>query len=407
MFNAKQKRLLALDGGGILGVISLQILKTIEDDLRPLSGKGDEFRLRDFFDYIGGTSTGAIIAAGLALGFSVDELIAFYKEDGPGMFRRSLSWPFHKYRRAPLAALLKKKLGTETILELQEQGKLSTDKHLLIVTQNIATDSPWPVSTNPRAKYNDTARRECNLNIGLWQLVRASTAAPYYFPPEEIELEADNPASCRKFEDGAVTPYNNPAFLLYRMATLAEYNCEWPDGEQNMMVVSVGTGDLFHPEPRVWRIGRSALSNATSVPGALMQRIAVENDTLCRTVGRCVYGSTIDSEIGSLEEPLSRKPGDLGRRFLYARYNPDITTDGLRDLGLKHLTGHSYTLDGVSKVPYLREIGRKYAESLHFLEDFAPFVRPPRSSGDLEFIRSGGPDGRNPVNEGDRQPPSG
>jgi uncharacterized protein len=155
MFNKKQKRLLALDGGGIRGVISLHILKRIEDQLRPISGLGDKFRLRDFFDYIGGTSTGAIIAAGLALGRSAQELIDFYEADGPRMFRKSrLQRLYHKFSAEPLAALLKRELGVETILELQQRKKLSRDKHLLVIAQNISSDSPWPLSTNPRAKYN-------------------------------------------------------------------------------------------------------------------------------------------------------------------------------------------------------------------------------------------------------------
>jgi patatin-like phospholipase/acyl hydrolase len=54
MFNPKQKRLLALDGGGILGVMSLCILKRMEDQLRPHSGLGEDFRLCHFFDYIAG-----------------------------------------------------------------------------------------------------------------------------------------------------------------------------------------------------------------------------------------------------------------------------------------------------------------------------------------------------------------
>ena len=57
---------------------------------------------------------------------------------------------------------------------------------LLIVTRNATTDSPWPVSNNPFAKYNDRTRKDCNLQIPLWQLVRASTAAPVYFPPEIV-----------------------------------------------------------------------------------------------------------------------------------------------------------------------------------------------------------------------------
>ena len=52
--------------------------------------------------------------------------------------------------------------------------------------RNATTDSPWPISNNPYAKYNERSRLDCNLALPLWQLVRASTAAPTYFPPEVV-----------------------------------------------------------------------------------------------------------------------------------------------------------------------------------------------------------------------------
>ena len=61
---SRPRKLLALDGGGIRGVTSLEILLKIEQDLAKATGQGSSFRLGDFFDYIGGTSTGAIIAFG-------------------------------------------------------------------------------------------------------------------------------------------------------------------------------------------------------------------------------------------------------------------------------------------------------------------------------------------------------
>ncbi len=64
----RPRRMLALDGGGIRGMITLQALAELESKLRSRSRRGDRFRLCHFFDYIGGTSTGAIIAAGLATG---------------------------------------------------------------------------------------------------------------------------------------------------------------------------------------------------------------------------------------------------------------------------------------------------------------------------------------------------
>jgi len=376
MFPSAQKRLLALDGGGILGLISLQILRAIENQLRRFAPKPADFRLRDFFDYIGGTSTGAIIGAGLALGMSVDELITFYEVSGHAMFTKARLLERMRYRFdvAPLVDLLKGVIGEHSILDLQKQGKLREDKHLLIVTQNISSDSPWPLSTNPRAKFNDETRRDCNRFVPLWQLVRASTAAPTYFAPQEIEFEKGNKASLRKFEDGGVTPYNNPAFLLYRMATLPEYRCEWPDGEDRMMLVSIGTGCVTFPAPLMNTGGRNLLGSALTIPRGLMQRISAENDIQCRTVGRCVFGGKIDNEIGSLVKPLASPTDNLGRRFLYARYDPDLTDTGLTNMGLAHLTKRTFAIDDVSQMPELGSIGRKYAEQVDVSAHFPTFM---------------------------------
>ena len=104
--------------------------------------------------------------------------------------------------------------GPETNLEPDNLRCL-----LLVVTKNVTTDSPWPISSNPEAKYNGLTRKDCNLRIPLWQLVRASTAAPVYFPPEILQWDKSDPSKTFVFVDGGVTPHNNPAFLLYRMAT--------------------------------------------------------------------------------------------------------------------------------------------------------------------------------------------
>jgi patatin-like phospholipase/acyl hydrolase len=66
-------KLLACDGGGIRGIISVEILARIERELRT-SSRNPKLVLADYFDYVAGTSTGAIIATLVALGFSVDEI---------------------------------------------------------------------------------------------------------------------------------------------------------------------------------------------------------------------------------------------------------------------------------------------------------------------------------------------
>ena len=111
-----------------------------------------------------------------------------------------------------------------------------------MVTRNATTDSAWPIFSNPWSKYNRRDRKDCNLRIPLWQIVRASTAAPVYFPPETIAWDKDDASKQFVFVDGGTTAYNNPAFLLYRMVTEPAYGLAWPKGERNLMVVSVGTG---------------------------------------------------------------------------------------------------------------------------------------------------------------------
>lgn len=179
-----QKKLLAIDGGGIRGVLALEILQKIEDTLRPKES-GEQFRLSDYFDYIAGTSTGGIIAAGLAMGMSVAEILEFYQTSGAQMFvkARLLERLRYKFDSEPLAQRLKDAFGAKTSFGSRDVRTL-----LLLVLRNATTDSPWPLSNNPYARYNDGKRADCNLNFPLWQLVRASTAAPTYFPPEVIAV---------------------------------------------------------------------------------------------------------------------------------------------------------------------------------------------------------------------------
>jgi predicted acylesterase/phospholipase RssA len=68
LFGPGPTRILALDGGGVRGALTLSYLERMETLLRERAGGGDDVRLCDYFDLIGGTSTGSIIATGLALG---------------------------------------------------------------------------------------------------------------------------------------------------------------------------------------------------------------------------------------------------------------------------------------------------------------------------------------------------
>ena len=377
----RPRKLLALDGGGIRGVLTLQVLIRMEDMLRGPSGQGSDFRLCNFFDYIGGTSTGAIIAAGLAIGMSAKELSDLYIATGPKMFEKAfiLERLRHLYKKEPLTEELKKTYGAKTNL-----GSSKLKCLLLVVTRNVTTDSPWPISSNPFAKYNHPERKDCNLQIPLWQLVRASTAAPVFFPPEVLQWDANDPSKSFLFEDGGLTPYNNPAFLLSRMATQDAYGLGWKTGENNLLVMSIGTGAAPKEDAAAMSSGKNAFSNLVNFPGALMYGAQVDQDINCRAVGRCIHGAQIDRELGDLiprrgedkkEVAISE---DLGRAFLYARYNAELSSKWLAERGLGKVDPSKVAqLDSVAHIPDLVRVGQALAKDVkldHFcLERFGRF----------------------------------
>jgi len=387
----RPRKLLALDGGGIRGVLTLQVLIRMEELLAEQSGQGENFRLCNFFDYIGGTSTGAIIAAGLAIGKSARWLSEFYKEVGPVMFQKQFILKRLKglYKSEPLTDKLKEVFGADTTLASETLKCL-----LLVVTRNVTTDSPWPISSNPYAKYNAAERPDCNRKIPLWQLVRASTAAPVYFPPEIVEWDQNDPTKAFLFEDGGLTPYNNPAFLIARMATHPAYKLGWNTGEQNLLVMSVGTGAAPRIDAEVYGGGKNAFSNLVNFPGALMYGAAVDQDINCRIIGRCIYGGEYDAELGRCDTEIDREIGDLvvrgddgipssiaddlGRQFLYARYNAELSKTWLGKRGLNDIDPDLVSqLDSIDHIDDLMKIGQAVAREVkieHFcLDRFGQF----------------------------------
>jgi len=358
-----QRRLLALDGGGIRGAITLEILAAIEEIVRRKLGRADAL-LADYFDYIAGTSTGAIIATGLSLGMSVAEMRRFYVEVGPEMFSRAgVLRRFHyKFDQDRLAAQLKAVFGADTRLGSQKLRTL-----LMLVMRNATTDSPWPVSNNPKAVFNDPERSDCNLNLPLWQLVRASTAAPTYFPPEVVRV-GDHEFL---FVDGGVTMYNNPAFQLFLMATIEPYRLEWPTGRDRMLLVSVGTGANPKANAHLRPEDIHLLYNASSIPSALMFAALNQQDLLCRVFGDCLAGGDLDLEIGHLRGKSSSAQEKL---FTYVRYSPELSEQGLERLGLSSIRAEQVqALDSVEHVEDLQRVGRALAEREVHESHFAGF----------------------------------
>ncbi|MGE4089262.1 MAG: patatin-like phospholipase family protein [Candidatus Binatia bacterium] len=361
------KKILALDGGGIRGMLTVEVLAAIEAMLRRALHRDENFVLADYFDYIAGTSTGAIIATCLSWGMSVNQIRDFYLQNGRQMFDKASLLRRHryKYEDANLSNRLQQEFGPATTLGTDKLRTL-----LMMMMRNATTDSPWPISNNPHAKYNDRSRADCNLDLPLWQLVRASTAAPVYFPPEVVRIGNKEFI----FVDGGITPYNNPAFQVFLMATLEPYNLNWPTGEENLLIVSIGTGTNPEAEDTLSSSDMHLFYNATTLPSALMYAALNEQDLLCRTFGKCLVGDQLDSEIGDL---IGTKGPVSPKLFTYLRYNAELTKDGLQSLGITDINPKDVQqLDSFAHVEKLQRIGKAVAHQKVHVRDFASFLSP-------------------------------
>jgi patatin-like phospholipase/acyl hydrolase len=321
------KRILALDGGGIRGALTLGYLKRIEGILQ--SAYGTDYRLCDHFDLIGGTSTGSIIASGLALGMSVDEIRILYMDLGGKIFGDKNNWwnPFETARF--LKAGYNHKMLESCLKDIYGDTTLGSDKvltGLCIVAQRADTNSTWPLINHPGGRFYDSADGK-NKDIPLWQAVRASSAAPTYFVPQMIDVGQGVRAA---FVDGGVSMANNPALTLLQVATLSGFPFRWEMGADKLTLVSVGTGyTVFRKAPG--DISDAWLATwASSVPDMLMQDASWQNQIMLQWLSESPTAHSIDMEMGDLK-------GDLlaGKPLLhYLRYNQPLTEADLNGLGL-------------------------------------------------------------------------
>ena len=323
------KRLLALDGGGIRGLITLPILARMEE----LLGGGDpDYRLAHTFDYIAGTSTGAIIAAALAKGDSAANIEQMYKSLGPKIFKKKwlpLGWWRSLYRDGPVTDTLKAYFsphgdGNDSM----ELGSPELESLFMAVMQRVDTDSIWPLCNMSTARYNDRGRKEdCNLDIPLWQILRGSSAAPIYFPPEQIVLSANNRPV---FQDGGTTAFNNPAPLLFEMATSPRYKLGWKTGPDDLLIVSVGTGSAPAMDEPLLARKVNALFHARMIIKTIMNSSSTENDRLSRVLGHTRHApQPLDREFDADDVKDVQPEHPL---FTYVRYNTKIDQKSLDKL---------------------------------------------------------------------------
>ncbi len=327
------KRILALDGGGSRGLLSLGVLAELERHLGERSSDPSKFRLAHYFDLIGGTSTGAIIATTLALEWRVREVVDLYFRLLPAIFARSqvpgpLRLLMPAFKNTALTQALLEYLGDRTL----RSQDLKTG--LAIHAKRIDTGSAWILVNNAGWRYFDTPgdTEVANADFYLRDLVQGSAAAPTYFNDVRVDLERNargRVVGHAHFFDGGVSPNNNPALQLLLTATDPAFGFNWPLGEENLLIWSVGTGYVrkrFAKRNRKRRSSAKPVSNFRRMAYSAKVQAAIEGYnhdisqqqiTLLQTLSRPRFPWYVNSEIeAQAASPLlSGQPALTYQRF--------------------------------------------------------------------------------------------
>lgn len=325
------RRILACDGGGIRGIITLRCLELLEQRL------GVE-RLCLYFDMFAGTSTGAMIAGSLAAGARVSEVIDAYVNRRREIYARGplwFAWPLAtKYRKGPMRRFLREKFADTRLCELPADLLITA---VDTVRSEITYFSSFKLATGERyGTYKDVRLRDA---------IEASASAPTYFRAHG------------RFIDGGSTVYNNPAYV----AAAEALHYSFP-GEQEAV------SRYYNARTEVWSFGTGTFARS------MEEREAMDMYAL-GWIGYLIEESGTqagEQQSYIAERELQRAEGAavLYRHDLYL--TPEVIWDWAppgcifdpEDLGLDAVDESRFAL--------LDALGRRYAEKL-----FPPQWRPP------------------------------
>lgn len=239
------KKILSIDGGGIKGIFAASFLANIE--------KTCGIRICDYFDLIIGTSTGAIIAAALALEIPAERILELYLEKGKVIFPQKRKIPLFggRYQTAPLKSELEK---------IFAEKKLKDSKtRLMIPSYNLETRKVTIFKTSHAEDlYIDKEKK-------IVDCLLASTAAPTFFNPYKMEDGV--------FMDGGVGA-NNPSILA-----LVEgiSRCNWELEE----IVLLSIGGVNEPGVTTGK-EKMGIIDALKIQKCFMNAESQYSDNMCK-----------------------------------------------------------------------------------------------------------------------------
>jgi uncharacterized protein len=336
LLQSGKKRILSLDGGGVRGMLTLGFLERLESELRE-QHDNPKLVLSDYFDMIGGTSVGAILATQLALGDTVASVRRLFHEWCPSIFKPPPIWRQPQRLLPVIGQLLVPQFDARYLEKRLKQrlgdlrlGSPELKTGLCIVTKRVDTGSPWVLTNNPRSKFwiGSTERVVANKEYRLADVVRASAAAPHYFKPHKIQINSDKKEKPGLFVDGAVSPYNNPALQMLMLAGIGGYGLDWQLGEDNLFLVSIGTGS--------YRLRSDGRGISAEQAVAALSSVIGDDEALTLTLLQWMSASKnpwkINSEIGDLSEDyLGRRQGLAKPLLRFRRYDAPLELAWLKE----------------------------------------------------------------------------
>lgn len=276
---SKEINILSITGGGVRGLVTLYEMKELETRLKK--------PLLDYFDYIGGTSTGGIIASMLAFGYNVQEIINFYEKHGPKIFKKSV------FRWGLLRPKYDDKYFNYIVEEVFGGRRISEAKtNLVIPAYNIDTFSKRIFKS-----YDERSE------VGMFDVIRSTASAQTYFKTHNF----DN----HNYIDGGIV-INNPSQLLF---TEALYKIRTKEAD-NINIVSFGTGRK-DTEVKISKKGRGKLFWAKPTVEILLNEQARSTDYYLNKLVKTLDTGTYHN-IEPILDKSSAKIDDASRSNLTA-----------------------------------------------------------------------------------------
>jgi len=300
--NTRKRRVLALDGGGVRGVFTIGVLSILEQQLRTRY-KDASYTLSRYFDLISGTSTGSIIATGLALGMNTADIAGYYRKLCPQIFKSPANDILAallsaKYSPGPLTSALQKEFGLKTLSSPDLQTGLA------INCMRLDRGSAWVLCNNPGWKFyeDDASGAAANKRYRLRDLVQASAAAPFYFRGIELTVATDETGKISAedgfFVDGGVSGNNNPALETLMVLRDPAYGYNWPLGEDQLFLLNVGTGAIRGALTAMQMKGRAPWEQARESLSAMIGAVSQEQVAVLQAMSRSQRRWTINAEKG-------------------------------------------------------------------------------------------------------------